>query len=123
MTGPQVIRQGDEGRELYIVARGSFGIFACSPDGLQETRVGTLRPGDCFGEMALLTGEVRSATVRADAEGELLELDRARFVELIRREPEMGLVKAHVPDREQRCASARELRRAPEAAGALTRDP
>ena len=90
-AGADVIRQGDEGQELYIVARGSFGVFACSPEQLQETRLGTLQPGDCFGEMALLTGEPRSATVRAEADGELLELDRARFLELMRREPEIVL--------------------------------
>jgi CRP-like cAMP-binding protein len=120
-AGAEVVRQGDEGRELYIVARGSFGIFACSPDSLRERRLGTLRAGDCFGEMALLTGEARSATVRADAEGELLELDRSRFVELMRREPEIALAIAAWLSRRLRATDQTILQREREIERALDR--
>ena len=52
-----------------------------------ETRVATLAAGEVFGEMALLTDEPRSATVRADTAGRVLRLPRDRFLEMLRREP------------------------------------
>jgi CRP-like cAMP-binding protein len=41
--------------------------------------VGTLTPGDLFGEMALFTGQARSATIRADGPSTILQLPRERF--------------------------------------------
>ena len=106
-AGEDVVRQGDAADGLYIVASGALGVYACSPDGLAETRLGVLRPGDCFGEMALLTDEPRSATVRAETDGELLRLERGRFIDLTRREPEVALAVA--------ATLSRRLRRADEA--------
>ncbi len=74
-----------------IVTRGRFGVFASSPDGAGETRLGSLSPVEPFGEMALLTDEPRSATVRAEGPGEVLRLDRTRFLDLLRREPAVAL--------------------------------
>ncbi|CAA9301928.1 MAG: hypothetical protein AVDCRST_MAG77-5732 [uncultured Chloroflexi bacterium] len=82
--------QGDPGDSMYIVSGGSLGVFIL-PDGVHEARVATLGPGACFGEMALLTGEPRSATVRALGAAEALRLERERFVDLLRREPAIGL--------------------------------
>lgn len=89
--GATVCRQGDPGDALYIVTRGRFGVFASSPDGAGETRLGSLSPVEAFGEMALLTDEPRSATVRAEGSGEVLRLDRTRFLDLLRREPAVAL--------------------------------
>lgn len=85
--GTEVCRQGEPADSLYIVASGRFRVLASSPDGGGEIRLATLFPGDYFGEMALLTDESRSATVRADGQGEVLRLQRARFLELFRGEP------------------------------------
>src|SRR4051794_93605 len=59
----------------------------------------------CFGEMALLTGEPRSATVRAVGPGELLRLDRDRFVDLLRSDPKIGLALSATLSRRVRHAS------------------
>jgi CRP-like cAMP-binding protein len=48
-----------------------------------------LLPGDCLGEMSLLTGDPRSATVVADGEVEALELSRAVFQPLVKEHPEI----------------------------------
>ncbi|MBA2447565.1 MAG: cyclic nucleotide-binding domain-containing protein [Chloroflexi bacterium] len=89
--GVAVCRQGDAADSLYVVARGVFGVFAVTADSHAETRLATLYPGDYFGEMALLTAEPRSATVRAEADGEVLGLEQARFVDLLRRDPSIAL--------------------------------
>jgi CRP-like cAMP-binding protein/di/tricarboxylate transporter len=101
-AGEVVIRQGDAGMDLFIVARGRFGVFAHEPDDTIGTRLDTLGPGSCFGEMSLLTGEPRAATVRADADGELLRLERDRFLDLVRSEPEVGLAVAGTVSRRLR---------------------
>src|SRR5262249_28534264 len=85
--------QGEDGDSLYIVSSGSLGVFASAGEG-EGARVRTLGPGDYFGEMALLTRERRSATVRADAACELLKLDKSRFDELVRKEPTVAVAVA-----------------------------
>src|SRR6476661_10123694 len=77
--GEALFRQGDPPDGLYIVCRGMFGIFGVAPGNFGETRLETLERGEPIGEMALLTGEGRSATVRADGDGEVLRLERAQF--------------------------------------------
>jgi CRP-like cAMP-binding protein/di/tricarboxylate transporter len=91
VDGQAVVRQGEPGDSLYVVARGHLGVFMRPSGDDQERQVATIPPGACFGEIALLTGESRSATVRALGPVETLRLDRARFVEILRREPLMGL--------------------------------
>ena len=74
--------EGEPGDSLYIVSEGTFGVFVGGAGDDRKLWVATLRPGGCFGEMALLTGEPRSASVIADGEGELLRLDQERFTDL-----------------------------------------
>ena len=85
--GQDVCRAGEPADGLYVIAHGSFDVYLPGPRGCGETRVAQLRPGDFFGEMALLDDAPRSATVRADGHGEVLRLERARFEALLRREP------------------------------------
>jgi CRP-like cAMP-binding protein len=51
-------------------------------------RVGVLREGDCFGEMSLLTGEPRTATVRAEPDCEVLEISKPVMGALLRSSPQ-----------------------------------
>lgn len=89
--GDVLFHEGDIGDALYIVARGTLGIYVQPPDGGSETRLGTLTPGDPFGEMAVLTDEPRSATVRAEGPAELLRLERHRFLDLLQKHPTLAL--------------------------------
>ena len=77
-----LISEGDTGDALYIVVRGTFGVLV----GPAGRRVNTIGPGHYVGELALLVDEPRSATIRADTDGEVLRLDRQQFVELLGRD-------------------------------------
>ena len=82
-------RQGDPGDGLYLVSRGTFGVYAEGVAG--EVRLSTCGRGDAIGEIALLSGEARTATIRADEDGEVLRLNQARFLSLVRAEPSVAL--------------------------------
>ena len=63
VRGTDIIRQGDEGIRAYYIEAGRVEILVRS--GEHELKVAELGPGDIFGEMALITHDVRTATVRA----------------------------------------------------------
>ncbi len=84
-AGTEVVRQDEPGDALYIVSKGRFDVVV--GDGEAERHVNTLGDGDYFGEMAVLTGEPRTATVRAATASELYRLDREAFAALLAREP------------------------------------
>jgi hypothetical protein len=58
-----VFLRGDSGDTLYVVAEGSLDVLVLSGD-RDAYRIATPGPGDIFGEMSLLTGEPRKATIR-----------------------------------------------------------
>ena len=69
-----VVRQGEHGEDFYIV---DFGRLETEVDG---RRVGTLGPGDSFGEIALLRDVPRTATVRSVTEASLVSLSGEEFL-------------------------------------------
>jgi predicted RND superfamily exporter protein len=87
--GDLVIRKGDRATELYMVVTGSVRVFDPLPDGGQRTHT-VLGPGGVIGEIALLTQDVRSASVVAEAPSELLRLDPAALEQIRRRYPYTG---------------------------------
>src|SRR6185295_5460579 len=88
-AGEVLFRQGDPGDGLYLVSRGTFGAYADAGTG--EIRLSMCGRGDAIGEIALLSGEPRSATIRAEEDGEVLRLHHARFQSLVRSEPSVAL--------------------------------
>jgi MFS superfamily sulfate permease-like transporter len=64
--GDVVFHEGDETKELYIIAKGSASVRLRLPGSARETRLITFAPGTVFGELALLDQEARSASVEAD---------------------------------------------------------
>jgi CRP/FNR family cyclic AMP-dependent transcriptional regulator len=77
-----IMHQGDPGDSLHVVAAGAVKIVLPSAEG-EEAIIATLRPGDFFGELALLDGAPRSATVTALEPSETLVLPRQVFNELL----------------------------------------
>jgi voltage-gated potassium channel len=82
-AGTTIIRKGDRGDAMYLIASGSVNVD--SPIGKAR-----LREGDFFGEMALLSGEPRSATVTAARVTDLLVLEVDDFHRLLNRRPDIG---------------------------------
>src|SRR5262245_55765074 len=85
--GQVVFNQGDEGDRLYIVKSGALEVVARPSDGADPVPVAYLGPGEVLGELALLTGSPRSASVRSPEHAELFTLDKPVFVDLIRTLP------------------------------------
>jgi CRP-like cAMP-binding protein len=79
--GTPIIRQGDEGRGLFIVLSGEVAVSAADGIGL-ETPLATLRAGEVFGEMSLMRGGATTASVTAASQGTVLFLAR-EYVERI----------------------------------------
>src|ERR1700751_2008025 len=77
-----IFHQGDPGDSLHVVVSGSVKIVLPSTEG-EEAIIATLRPGDFFGELALLDGAPRSATATALEPSETLVLPRPVFFELL----------------------------------------
>jgi ATP-binding cassette subfamily B protein len=86
--GAVIVEEGQPGATFHVVTRGEVEVVTTGPTGA-ETRLGVLRAGDYFGEMALLREAPRSATVRARRATELLALDRAQFATLLETFPDL----------------------------------
>ncbi len=87
--GDVITRQGKTSHWLYLIASGEAEIVHEQPDG-SRVRVGTVRAGGFFGEMGLLTGEPRTATVIATADVECYRLDKASFQGLLTTRPQLA---------------------------------
>jgi CRP/FNR family transcriptional regulator len=87
-AGTRVFHEGDRSDACYIVRGGSFRVTREHSDGRAIT-LATLGPGDIFGELAMLDGELRSASVEALSDGELLALPGGEVRGLLGRHPEI----------------------------------
>jgi CRP-like cAMP-binding protein len=87
--GETIIRQGEEGTELFGVERGEVEILV-KLKASELVRVAKLGPGAVFGEAALLTGGARTATIVAITESELLAVSRSAFQKVIQQKPELA---------------------------------
>lgn len=85
--GETIIQEDAEGASMFILVRGEVGVLVKTRD--QATRVATLQAGDCFGEMSLLTGERRSASILAIIDSEVLEITKTTFAEIIKKDAEV----------------------------------
>lgn len=83
--GEYLCREGDQDDSLFLIERGVVEVVV--KRGGEAVVIDRLRAGDIVGEMALLTGEPRAASVVAGSSVETLVLDRAAFVDLIARYP------------------------------------
>jgi small-conductance mechanosensitive channel/CRP-like cAMP-binding protein len=74
--GETICSQGEAGQTFYVIARGCVRVTATNDTG-QTIFTQELHEGNFFGEISLLTGEPRTATVTAEEESELLVMDKA----------------------------------------------
>jgi branched-chain amino acid transport system substrate-binding protein len=83
-----IIRQGDRSDSLYIIAKGVLGILVELQDG-QSIEVARKGAGEIFGEISLLTGEPRTASVMAITDAYLFEIRKKDIAPFIEAEPEI----------------------------------
>lgn len=86
--GQAIVRQGEAGETLYLVARGEVSVRVQLEGG--EREIARLGRGALFGEMSVLTGEPRTATVVALGDASLLSVDRDAFDRILSAEPDLA---------------------------------
>ena len=75
--GDIVLTEGDRGDSLYVITTGTLKTFVRDTTQGGQLLMRRLKEGDFFGEISILSGKARSATVTAATHCEMLELDRA----------------------------------------------
>ena len=88
--GTMIFGRGDAGTTLMAVLSGSVRISVLAGDG-QEAVLNIIRPGQVFGEVALLDGLARTADAVAMTDCELMVIDRRDFIPFLHREPDVAL--------------------------------
>ena len=89
-AGEILIRQGDSGTDYYHLVSGRLRVFSELANGKLKP-LSEIYPGEGVGEMSLITGEPRSATVIARLDSEVIRVKQTALLSLIERKPEMAL--------------------------------
>ena len=82
----QIIRQGEPGTSMFIITSGEVEVGVKAPE-KEQVQLSKLQVGNYFGEMSLMTGEPRSATVTAIVETRVFEVTRTAFREILEQQP------------------------------------
>jgi CRP-like cAMP-binding protein len=86
--GEVIIRQGESGNCMYVIQSGEVEVLR-HKDGA-EVQLAIRTEGDFFGEMALFSRKVRSATIRALGEARVLTIDRKNLLNSIQKDPSLA---------------------------------
>ncbi len=91
-AGGKVFKRGEAGDAMYLVREGEVEVVVDKPedDSNEEAVVAVLGEGELFGEMALVEGEPRSATVRARTEVKLFRIKKEYFMDLMQNDHEIA---------------------------------
>ena len=90
-----IFEEGSTGSEMYLIHSGRV-LLSVRRNETQHVPLVVLNPGDFFGEMALVDDSPRSATASAiEDDTELIVMDRARFLFMVRQQPEFALSLMH----------------------------
>jgi CRP/FNR family transcriptional regulator, cyclic AMP receptor protein len=81
--GDVIFRQGDQGDRLFIVKSGVLEVLSTPTDSTEQVPVAYLGTGEVLGELALLTGSPRTATVRSPERAELFTIQKPVFLDLM----------------------------------------
>lgn len=77
-AGETAVQQGEPGDSFYIIKRGRVDVIVEKSEG-ETVVVATLGPGNFFGEMSLLTGAVRTASIRVKEDAEFIVINKESF--------------------------------------------
>ncbi len=87
--GREIVRQNDPGDKFYIIARGKVEVWRTEEQSGSTKRVAVLQDGDFFGEITLITGFPRTATVRTVTSCTCISLTRGQFNRMLDRFPDL----------------------------------
>jgi CRP/FNR family transcriptional regulator, cyclic AMP receptor protein len=102
----EIFHQGDQSHSVFIIQAGYLKVFVSSPSGSLST-LAVMGAGEIFGELSLLDGGPRSASVTSMTRVELLVIDREPFLRLIEAQPRVGIAIMGVLARRLRRVSER----------------
>lgn len=85
--GKYLFREGDAGHDMYVVARGAVYVLSGAPG--DEVVIDELDKGSVFGEIAMLSGGTRSASIRTATPCTLVRIQRGVLLSLMKKEPEL----------------------------------
>jgi small-conductance mechanosensitive channel len=85
--GEAIVRRGQEGNSMFVVTRGAVNVQIPEGDGFRT--INRLTANDFFGEMSLLTGQPRTATVIAEEETEVLQIKKTALKPLFAANPDL----------------------------------
>ena len=88
-SGDVILRQGVAGDSLYLVAEGEVDVWSEAPGELRR-HLATLGPGEVFGEVGMMTGEPRRATLVARGYAQCYRLDKGVFEQVVHSRPEIA---------------------------------
>lgn len=91
-----IFETGEEGDSLYIIQEGSVRIYVKEPKTNEKIVLSILSQDDYFGEMALITGEPRSASIETLDDVILLRLDKLGFEKLLHENPSISISLSHM---------------------------
>jgi CRP-like cAMP-binding protein len=90
-SGERLVAEGETGDSLFVLARGTVMVTKSgSAIGATSVSLAMLREGQCFGEMSLLTGEPRSATITAEGPCDVFVLDRQALAPILEQDPALA---------------------------------
>jgi diguanylate cyclase (GGDEF)-like protein len=85
-----IFREGDEGKEMFVLLSGALNAYAGQSDGTQRFMF-EIKPGDFFGEMSIIADEPRSLTISAKEASELMILQGIDFYRIVYEHPIIGV--------------------------------
>ena len=110
-AGETIVREGDRGSSMFVVEAGRLGVSAHGTVG-ESQKLAVLEAGTAFGEISLLTGDARTATVRALTEATLLEIDKSTIAPILRENPSIvGMLELTMKERRKKATDALEAAR------------
>lgn len=79
-----IIKQGDDGKELFIVSEGQLSCSKIFPGKTEETFLKTYKPGEVFGELSLFYNTPRAASIKSIDKSVCFSLDRETFNAIVK---------------------------------------
>ena len=86
--GEVVVREGENGSSMFVIERGKVAVSIMGAGG-ESRELSVLEAGSAFGEISLLTGEPRTATVRALTETALVEIEKCSLSPVLHQHPQL----------------------------------